>query len=189
MSLLSISSLSSEPPAGITITDFQTDLPHLPQPDGGLSFHLSFHVSPTTRDGAVSLHLTDLPQLDGGGGVSSHHLLPHLFHHLPQLDGGGGVSSHHLSLHLSPHLPQLDGCGGVLPHHLSLGHLSLGFPSLFLLNVLENQGNPSTNHFAPPFTASCHGYPGTTVEISKNAWLILDAASWATAESIFNAVS
>jgi hypothetical protein len=55
--------------------------------------------------------------------------------------------------------------------------LSPGFPSLFLLNVLENQGKPTTNHLAPPSIASVHGLPGITFEISKKAWLILEAAS------------
>jgi hypothetical protein len=104
----------------------------------------------------------------------------------------------HLSAHLSFHLSVafLSGLSAGLSLGLSVGllsqlslHLSFGlsfqlsfglsitgvtgfcsvFPSLFLLNVLENHGNPNTSHFAPPFTASRHGSPGTTVEISKNA--------------------
>jgi hypothetical protein len=47
--------------------------------------------------------------------------------------------------------------------------LSPGFPSLFLLKVLENQGKPTTNHLAPPSIASVHGLPGITFEISKKA--------------------
>jgi hypothetical protein len=75
-----------------------------------------------------------------------------------------------LSLHLS------FGLSFQLSFGLSFGSSIIGstgfcsgFPSFFLLKVLENHGNPSTNHFAPPFTASRHGSPGTTVEISKNA--------------------
>jgi hypothetical protein len=44
-----------------------------------------------------------------------------------------------------------------------------GLPSLFLLNVLENRGNPTTNHLAHHSTASVQGLPGTTFEISMNA--------------------
>jgi hypothetical protein len=71
---------------------------------------------------------------------------------------------------------------------VAAGFFSLSL-SLFLLNVLENQGNPRTNHLAPPFTASVHGVPGVTFEISKKAWLILEAASWATAQSISRAAA
>ena len=54
---------------------------------------------------------------------------------------------------------------------LSTGAIGLcsGFPSFFLLNVLENQGSPITNHLFPAATASVHGVPGVTFEISKNA--------------------
>jgi hypothetical protein len=40
---------------------------------------------------------------------------------------------------------------------LSFGHLSLGFPLFFLLNVLENQGNQTTNHLFHASTAVVQG--------------------------------
>jgi hypothetical protein len=61
---------------------------------------------------------------------------------------------------------------------LSLGFLSPGFLSqcvlssssgVFLLKVLENQGNPSTNHLFHASTPGVHGLPGTNLEISKKA--------------------
>jgi hypothetical protein len=55
---------------------------------------------------------------------------------------------------------------------------------LFLLNVLENHGNPTTNHLAPPSTASVHGFHGTNFEISKKALAILEVASCAIVQSI-----
>jgi len=50
--------------------------------------------------------------------------------------------------------------------------------------VLENQGNPITNHLFQASTAGVHDSPGINLEISKKALLILEAASCTIVPSI-----
>jgi len=95
----------------------------------------------------------------------------------------GGRIIHGFSLFLSPSFHFSHGFSADLFIGLSFG-LSIGFPSFFLLNVLENRGRPNTNHCFHPSTAACHGSPGINLEISKYACPILENGSCNTEESI-----
>jgi hypothetical protein len=66
-----------------------------------------------------------------------------------------------------------------LSPHLSFFSLALasffGLASFLLLNVLENQGNPTTNHFFQASTAFVQAFPGIVLVISITASVNLES--------------
>jgi hypothetical protein len=103
----------------------------------------------------------------------------------------GGRIIHGFSLFLSPsfHFSHFFSTGlsvGLsvdLSTGLSFGLLSglsaftPGLPSFFLLNVLENHGNPTTSHCFQASTGSVHACPAIVFVISIAACVNLDVAS------------
>jgi hypothetical protein len=101
-----------------------------------------------------------------GGTIIGAFWVPHLFLSLA-FQSVSSTDFHH----------NFQGSFHFVSNKISLDFLCLSFPSLFLLNVLENHGNQITNHLFHASTAAVQALPGTVCEISKKAVLILEAAS------------
>jgi hypothetical protein len=151
-------------------------------PSPGYSTHKSLSSIALIFCHLVTIHFTSHTFFHTSSGLGSSSLwtssgfflgstgLGHVFLGL----SSSGEEPFHLSFHLSPHLSSHLSCHSSI---IGAAGFCSGFPSLFLLNVLENHGNPITNHLVPPSTASVHGCHATVFVISIAASVNLDVAS------------